>query len=200
MTATSRMHLQTAAVVVIVVVLASVDWALAPAKASSWMVAIGAALGIGLVVTLMGRVRSFDDYSSSERGFLTASIVGAGLILAVSLLRHVANATGFSGGEFVDRGIGVGSGLLMLLLGNTMPKVLGPLTAKRCAPAQVQSLQRVAGWVFVLDGFVCIVASLALPVRVWPDVLMIATLLALLIVAIRFAWAFMVPRRSQPSI
>ena len=81
-----------------------------------------------------------------------------------------------------------------------MPKVLGPLTAKRCAPAQVQSLQRVAGWVFVLDGLVCIVASLALPVRVWPDVLMIATVAALLIVAIRFASAFMAPRRSQTSI
>jgi hypothetical protein len=199
MTATSRIHLRAALVAAIVTGLAVVDWAMTPAKAAFWMVAIGTAFGIWLVVTLMGRARSFEEYSTSERAFLSTSIIAAGALLAAGLLRHLANAMGFADGDLLDRGLGVGSGMILLLLGNTMPKVLAPLTAKRCAPAQVQSIQRFSGWAFVLDGLVCIVASLALPVSRGQDVAMIATMLALLVIAIRYAWAFLAPARTSQT-
>ena len=41
-----------------------------------------AAFGIWLVVAAMGRARSFDDYSTSERKFLLGSVFAAGAILA----------------------------------------------------------------------------------------------------------------------
>lgn len=199
MTASSRIHLQAAAVAVIVSGLAAADWALAPAKASSWMIAIATGFGIWIVVALMGRVRSFEDYSASERDYLRTSIIAAGVILAIALSRTLAGAIGISGGEFFDRGLGVLSGLVLLLLGNMMPKVLAPLTANRCAPAQVIAIQRFSGWIFVLDGIVCIFASLALPLDLGQDVSMIATIVTLLLVAVRYAWAFAAPARSSTT-
>ena len=199
MTASSRIHLVTASVATIVTALALSDWAIAPAKASSWMIAIATALGIWIVVTVMGRIRSFEDYSASELSHLRTSIIAAGVILAVSLSRTWANAIGISGGEFMDRGLGVLSGLVLVLLGNMMPKVLAPLTAKRCAPSQVIAIQRFSGWLFVLDGIICIFASLALPLSQGQDVSMIATIVTLLLVAIRYAWAFAAPARSSTT-
>lgn len=199
MTASSRIHLVAASVATIVTALALFDWALAPAKASSWIVAIATGFGIWIVVALMGRVRRFEDYSASELSYLRTSIVSAGVILAVALSRTWANAVGISGGEFFDRGLGVLSGVVLLLLGNMMPKVLAPLTAKRCAPSQVIAIQRFSGWVFVLDGIICIVASLVLPLSQGQDVSMIATIVTLLLVALRYAWAFAAPPRSSST-
>ena len=199
MTASSRIHMQAAVVAVIVSGLAAADWALAPAKASSWMIAIATGIGIWIVVALMGRVRSFEDYSASERDYLRTSIIAAGVILAIALSRTLAGAIGINGGEFFDRGLGVLSGLVLLLLGNMMPKVLAPLTAKRCAPSQVIAIQRFSGWIFVLDGIVCIIASLALPLGLGQDVSMIATIVTLLLVAVRYAWAFAAPARSSTT-
>jgi len=200
MTVSSRMHLLVAAMVFIVAGLAIGDWLLLPEKSTKWMIAIATVLGIWLVVALMGRARSYEEYSVSERKFLMTSIVAGGLILAVSLGRHMANALGFVGGEPLDRAIGVGAGMVLLLLGNTMPKILGPLTAKRCAPAHVQSIQRFAGWVFVLDGLFCIAGSLFLPLDTSINWTMIATATALLLVAARYAWAFLAPSaRSSPT-
>jgi hypothetical protein len=197
MTASSRIHLVAASVATLVAALAAADWALAPAKASSWMIAIATGLGIWIVVALMGRARSFEDYSPSERSHLTTSIIAAGVILVVALSRTWASAIGISGGEFFDRGLGVLSGLVLLLLGNMMPKILAPLTAKRCAPSQVIAIQRFSGWAFVLDGLVCIIASLVLPLSEGQDVSMIATIVTLLLVAVRYAWAF--AARTRPS-
>jgi hypothetical protein len=199
MTASSRIHLVAAGVATIVTALAATDWALAPAKAQSWMIAIATALGIWIVVALMGRVRSFEEYSPSELSYLRTSIIAAGVILAVALSRTWANAIGISGGEFFDRGVGVLSGLVLLLLGNMMPKVLAPLAAKRCAPSQVIAIQRFSGWIFVLDGIVCIIASLALPLSQGQNISMIATIVTLLLVAVRYAWAFAAPARSSTT-
>jgi hypothetical protein len=200
MTNAQRIHAEVALVALTVAALAVVDWVLLPARASSWMIAIGTALGMWLVITLIGRARSFNDYSPAERNFLMASIAGGGLLLAASLLRHAANALGFSGGEPLDRALGVGGGLLLLLLGNTMPKILSPLTAKRCVPAQVQSLQRFAGWAFVLAGTVVIVLSLILPLDVARNWSMIATASTLVIVVLRYVWAFLaLSARSSPT-
>jgi len=190
MTATSRMHLLVAAVVSVVIAFAVADWILMPAKSGTWLIAIGTALGMWLVVTMIGRARSFEEYSASERSFLSTSIVAAGVILSAALLRHMLTSFGVSDSEPFDRAIGVGIGVTLVLLGNTTPKILAPLTAKRCAPSVVQSVQRFAGWVFVLDGFICIAAALFLPVGEGRDLYTIATGIALALVLSRYAWAF----------
>lgn len=191
MTAASRMHLLVAAVVSLVVGLAVMDWVLMPAKSTTWMIAIGTAFGMWLFITGIGRARSFNGYSSSELSFLMASVVAAGVILSAALLRHMLTNAGFVYGEPLDRAIGVGIGVTLLLIGNTTPKILAPLTAKRCAPALVQSVQRFAGWIFVIDGLICIAASLFMPVDQGRDLYTITTAVALALVLARYAVAFL---------
>jgi hypothetical protein len=200
MTISQRLHAQVALVALLVVGLAATGWIIAPAKAAFWMLAVGTMAGIWLVVAVIGRVRPFADQSAAERGLLTASVIAAGLILAVSLGKAIAALLGFDGGELIDRALGVGTGAVLLVIGNTIPKVLRPLTAKRCSPTQVQSIQRFAGWVFALAGLVSIAAWLFRPVAQAPDWMMYAVLSAIVLVALRHAWAFIAPAttRSPP--
>lgn len=201
MTVTQRLHTRVAFVVLIVVGIAAADWVLQPAKAQFWSIAIATALVMWLVVAAMGRARSFEDYSDSERRFLLANVIAAGLILSAALLKHMSDALGFAAGDISDRVVGIGSGLVLVVMGNTLPKVLAPLTAKRCGPSTVQSIQRLAGWTLVLAG----IASIAMWVTLPPDTAltwsMIATGTAVALIVLRCAWAILGPRtRSSPTV
>jgi len=77
-----------------------------------------------------------------------------------------------------------------------MPKVLSPLTATRCAPSQVQAIQRFTGWLFVLAGLASIASWLFLPIEQAQTWSMIATAAAVILVVLRNAWAFVA--RSSP--
>ena len=196
MTISQRMHAQVALVVLIVVGLAAAGWVLIPAKAITSMVAISTMAAIWFVVAFIGFARPFAEQSASERRFLAASVAAAGAILAVSLGKKIADAFGLFGGVEIERALGIGAGVLLVLLGNTMPKVLSPLTAKRCAPSQVQAIQRFTGWLFVLAGLASIASWLFQPIeqaQIWS---MIATAAALVLVVLRNAWAFVA--RSSP--
>ncbi len=200
MTISQRLHAQVAVVALLVVALAAAVWIVIPAKATTSVIAVATMAVIWLVVAIIGRARPFADQGSAERGLFTASVIAAGLILAASLARVLAASLGFDGGATADRALGVGTGTILMVIGNSIPKVLRPLTAKRCAPAQVQSIQRLSGWVFSIAGLVYALVWLFAPVVEAPDWGMLAALSAVVIVALRHAWAFIMPstRRSSP--
>jgi len=193
MTVSQRLHGQVALVVLLVSALAATGWFLVPAKANTWMIGLATMAGIWIVVTAIGMARPFAEHSVSERRYLLLSVSAAGAIIAAALLKKLVLGLGLDDGMVTDRAVGIGSGLVLLLLGNTLPKVLSPLAAKRCAASQVQSIQRFAGWSFVLAGFVCIGAWLIAPIDQAGDWSMIATATALALVLLRYAWAFMAP-------
>jgi hypothetical protein len=199
MTVAVRLHAQVALVVLAVVGLASAGWIFVPAKSATWLIAMASMAVIWLIVALVGWARPFAEHSTSERRFLVTSVAAAGLVFALALARVLAKTQGFDGGELIDRGAGVAVGLILVLLGNTLPKILTPLTAKRCAPAQVVSIQRLAGWVFVLAGLLYAAAWAFLPIvqaQAWSDWPVMA---AVAIVIARYAWAFIGPSSSRSS-
>lgn len=200
MSASQRINLLVALMTLLVVSLAVAGWLLQPAGATIWFSAVGTIAAIWLILIGLGAVRSFDTYGAAEVDFLQTSVLAAGALLVAALAAKLGAALGYGGGEFGDRALGVCTGAALAVLGNKLPKVLTPLAAKRCAPAQVQSLQRFTGAAFFLDGLVCASSALLLPIGKLQDWILIATLAAMLAVALRYAWAiFLPPGRSAST-
>jgi hypothetical protein len=193
MTISGRIHAQVALVALLVVGLAVADWILMPEKAVLWIVAIGTMAAAWIVVAFIGRARPFAEHSASERAFIVTSVIVAGLMLAADLGKDLAKFLGFDGGTALERWMGVAIGAFLVVLGNVLPKVLSPLTAKRCAPAQVQSIQRLAGWTFVIAGLACIAVWLLLPIEQARSLELYVVMSAAAIVIARYAWAFIAP-------
>jgi len=195
MTISQRLHAQVAIVALLVAALAAAVWIMVPAKAVTSLIAVATMAAIWLVVALIGWSRPFANQSSAERGLFTVSVIAAGLMLAAALAKVLAPSLGFDGGTTVDRVLGVGMGAILLVIGNSIPKVLSPLTAKRCAPAQVQSIRRLSGWVFSIAGLVYALLWLFAPIAEAADWAMLAAFSAVVIVALQISpsWTTCVP-------
>jgi hypothetical protein len=197
MTISQRLHAQVALVALLVAALAVTGWMLAPAKALTWLIGSAAMACIWLVVAIVGRVRPFADQSAAERGLFTVSAIAGGLILAAALGKTLAAALGYDGGETLDRAIGVGTGVVLLVVGNAVPKTLGPLTANRCTPEQTQALQRFSGWTFAVSGLAYAAAWLFAPIDVARDWAVFIVAAGLAIAVVRHALALLTPARMS---
>jgi hypothetical protein len=188
---------QIAPVALIVAALGAADLYVMPQHARTWLIGIGAMAAAWLVAIVVGFVSP--TRTDSEQRFLALSVMLAGLLIAVSLGTALAGAYGFGGAALRDRALGVAMGLVLVAMGNMVPKVLGPLTAKRCSSARTQSLQRFTGWIFTLAGL----AYAGVWVFLAPaEAAAIATPVcaaAVALVLLRWGWAFLSPRRDAPS-
>ncbi len=106
--------------------------------------------GWALVALIARRRRRSGRPEEESSGWIALG----GLIIGVSLAAEVAKSVGGLGETTAQRAVGVAMGVFLVVVGNAMPKILTPLTRQRCDPASVQSLQRFAGWAFVLAGLV----------------------------------------------
>lgn len=187
MTLSQRTHAQIAPVALLVAGLAAADWYVAPNHALKWIVGIATMAVVWLVVILMQR--STATQTDSERRVLVRSAVMAGLMLAVALGAALLDATGFKDGMVQARAPGIVIGLMLVVIGNMVPKAVGPLAAKRCSPAQTQSLQRFTGWAFTLAGLAYTAVWIFAPVPQAENVSALVCAGAVLLVIGRWAWA-----------
>ena len=126
-------------------------------------------------------------------------LLSAGLFLIVTLLLVLAQRAELIGPDIKERGMGVLIGLYFIVIGNYMPKTLGPPTGERCTTTGKQALQRFSGWVFVLMGLGYAFAWLVLPVDQAGTVGKFVVAPAVVLVAGRMAWLYFTCKRVQPS-
>ena len=93
------------------------------------------------------------DLSTALIGLSTLAVMGVALAGEFELIDH----------ELAKRGVGAGLALLLLLLGNQLPKLVLPLAARGETPALVLAAERFAAMVLVGAGL----ASLAVWIW-WP--------------------------------
>jgi hypothetical protein len=189
---------QIAPIALVVAALGAADLYFMPQHALTWSIGMGAMAAVWIVAIFAGRASS--ARTDSDRSFLFLSVALAGLMIAVSLGVPLAGAFGIGGSTLRDRALGIVLGLMLVVMGNMVPKVLGPLTAKRCSSARTQSLQRFTGWIFTLAGLAYVGVWILLPV---PEADAIATPLcaaAVVLVLLRWGWAFVSPRRDAPPV
>ena len=92
--------------------------------------------------------------NNAKKSPIRNAFFGAGLILAIALAVRLLNREGLVAEHAAERILGVVMGSVLMITGNAIPKNLKPLSSMRCDPATVQSVQRAAGRIFVLAGFI----------------------------------------------
>ena len=187
-------------VLLLVVGLGGWMWYLQPVHAVKWAVTmfmLPAAWGVLEFAKKMGARRL-----SAERSQLTlkGALMGAGLILMISLGVSLASTYGIIDGSASKRAMGVVLGLVLVVYANSIPKILTPLTAGKCDPAREQSFQRFAGWTFVLSGLAYSISWLLLPVETARTVAMLFVAAGVLLVGVRLLSSVMRHSRAQPPV
>ncbi len=192
-----QFHTIIAALTVLVVGLGAANWYLKPEGAVAWAIGMASMPVIWGIVTYLLRRRPLAEYGEAERRFFIASVASAGLILAGAMGIQLFGAISEVELELTRRVWGVAVGVFLIVIGNVMPKILTPLAALRCEAKRAQSLQRFAGWSFLLAGLGYVAAWLILPVNHADIVATLSCLAAVVAVAVRCGWVFTVSRNAS---
>jgi hypothetical protein len=114
---------------------------------------------------------------------IRTGIVFAASIMAAALAARLAHALGAVDDIDLSRRLPmVIIGAYFVFVGNALPKTLTPLSALRCDPTTAQSVQRLAGWTWVLSGLVVAGVWLTLPVNLAQLLSMVAIVGSVLVV------------------
>lgn len=96
-----------------------------------------------------------DDATLRARKSIRGALILAGIQIAGALLLTVANKLGWIDSEATTRGVMVLIGLMLVVVGNAMPKQPeGPPEQTAGQVAARQSILRVGGWALTLGGLV----------------------------------------------
>jgi len=89
---------------------------------------------------------------SRVRKEIVSAIILAGLILLGSISASMAKEFGMIDAELSKRIVGIIIGIVLIVMGNYMPKKLVALGDTNCSHTKSQSIQRFMGWTFVIAG------------------------------------------------
>jgi hypothetical protein len=171
------------------------NWYLLPDRAGASVAALAVLAGMAAALAITPRLASRSaDEAAGRRAVdtVSASVVFGALIMAIPLGAKAAVALGTL--DRADRVTPVTMALVgafLMFTGNSIPKMLTPLSALRCDPAQVQAFQRLTGWTWVLAGLGFAVSWLALPADIAQPVsvtLIAAAILVVLTQIVRLRW------------
>lgn len=180
-------------------------WYFRPERAAPWLAAMGVlTVGWGVHALLSRRVasrRGKNAGSDLDTGpeQIRQAITMAGLILLVPLALTLGTELGFLG-ETVrkaisTRAVGVIIGAILAVYGNAIPKMLTPVSLRRCEPS---GAQRFTGWVFALAGVFYALAWLALPVVTARAVSFLIAAGGVLLVLLRLLQSVVKRRHAPP--
>ena len=136
----------------LVVGLGAALWLQRPELSSSWAVSILFLPGAWLAVLLVDKACAGRATRLRTRQELIRAIACAGAVLALSLGAAWAKELSLVNGDMTKRFVGVMLGVVLILMGNVMPKKLAPLDIQRGRAAKTQATQRFVGWLFVVAG------------------------------------------------
>ena len=159
--------------------LAAANWYFEPAKVAGWTTVLVTVAGIALVLWLlpwgMEKAAEANGWNSALRNgvdSIRGAVVFASLMLMARLGPNLAESLELVGPDALDefgrRGTMVLTGLFFVFTGNSVPKIMTPLSAchSEAEAAKAQAVQRFLGWTWVLMGFGFAIPWLVLPVDI----------------------------------
>jgi hypothetical protein len=170
------------------------NWYLRPQSAGSWFVVL--LVLIAMTLALVAVSREPKEEAARRDAGVRRGIVTAGLILVISLGAKLAATLGaVYHGDIALRATMAITGAFLAVTGNAIPKTLTPLAALHCDPAKVQTIQRLAGWIWVLAGLAVAIAWLTLPVNLAEAMSFLLLPSAIFVTVGQVVWL----RRAKPS-
>ncbi|PHS27424.1 MAG: hypothetical protein COA84_04435 [Robiginitomaculum sp.] len=186
---TRTFHTLIALTVLVNVALGITNWVITPQYAWRWFAGIMYMPSMWIFVIWALNRRPLSQYSITERRFFIVSVLSASLLIFLAFSLRVIEHFDVFNMAAIDRAWGIGIGLFLAALGNTLPKVLGPLSAKQCAGSEKQSVQRFAGWAFALAGLMYAVLWMFASIKLADAISIYIVMAALALVVLRYLWA-----------
>ena len=90
--------------------------------------------------------------------------------------------------------------ILLVVIGNMIPKSAEPLSGGCCEPSREQSLRRFTGWTFVFAGLGFSTVWLFAPIEVASTVSIYIIIASFLLVIVPFVWSVIKRKRLQPPV
>lgn len=166
----------TLAIIMIVAILAVCSWYFQPDAAWVWLRAILFLPVLWVCMTLFKqwalriqtprpRDESVRRYSEAAGRFFLLLIAAVGVLQAMSLSFKLSAILGLDAGpEFPGRIKILGVGIVSVLIGNTLPKILTPQSLLTEGGAlRIARARRFVGWTWVLLGLATVLVSIFLP-------------------------------------
>lgn len=142
------------------------NWYLQPDRALVWAVVMLLFGCMTWALRVDSRRRQNAGYGQRSSQSIQAGVLTAGLIMALCLGGVLAKKLGVAGDSNLSwRGTMIILGIFFAVTGNSIPKVLPPLSAARYDAASVQACRRAVGWTWVLTGLGFTACWLLLPVE-----------------------------------
>ena len=144
------------------------NWYMNPEAALAWTAALAmfAVMIAALRLSRMG-VRDSPAKPTAVPGLnrIPTAVVFAAVMMGIPLALTLARSYGLVDGsdEAGRRSSGALIGVLLVMIGNSMPKNLPPLSSG-CDGARQQEFHRLAGWTWVLCGLASAIGWLVLPI------------------------------------
>jgi hypothetical protein len=161
--ATSIYHRLAPLTMGLVIATGAANWYLKPDAGAAWALGMFFLPAVWLLLFFTKRFGKSGDAPTKITSQIYGAMTGAGLLLMLAMCLPLAeNMWGLSDAA-QDRMTGVAMGLVLVVMGNYLPKRLQPLSQEQCDPAKVQASHRFAGWSLVLGGLLYVFAWLILP-------------------------------------
>jgi hypothetical protein len=150
------------------IVLVLANWYAKPDAALAWTAVL--AMYVVMVAALRVSRRAVRDSTPMATAVpgldrIPTAVVFAALMMGIPLALTLARSYGLiDGSDAGRRSAGVLMAALIVMIGNSMPKNLPPLSSLRSDGARQQAFQRRAGWTWVLCGLASAIGWLALPI------------------------------------
>ena len=151
------------------ILLALANWNARSDAAWAWAAAI--VMFVVMVIALYGAQRAVRRSSGDAASIRTvASVTGAVVFGALMMVIPLAVALAHAYGVVDDPDSGrratmIIFGAYLVAFGNSLPRMLPPVSSMQCSSARVQAFQRQSGWTWVLCGLGFTTAWLALPLE-----------------------------------
>lgn len=143
-----------------------------------------------------------DWLTSKHRHEILFAIILASLLLLGAMIATVAKQLELLDGDTIKRIIGINTGLMLIVLGNYMPKK-NQSTAGQCgcvSKSAPNAVQRFMGWTFVLGGLLYTGAWITLDLDQAPVAIMFAFPTAIAIIfATRFSYLRFAGTKNIPT-
>ena len=185
------------------IVLALANWNARPDAAWAWAAAI--ATFVVMIAVRHGSQRALRRSAGdapSVRSFasVTSAVVFGALMMVIPLAVTLAHVYGLvDDPDSGRRATMIIFGAYFAAFGNTLPRMLPPVSSMQCNAARVQAFQRLAGWTWVLCGLGFATAWLALPIDAAEPV-SLALMAAAMIVTIVQLLRLRKPRPHAPGL
>ena len=152
-----------AAAAMAAIILAIFSWMAEPARGVMW-----AGLIAGLFVAAVSPLLIFRKRTESAavtRKNIERGLFGALLMFVGVLGLDLAAETGAIDYAASKRVGGVIIGVVLAISGNILPKIVTPLSLRKCDDSRAKATERFAGWAFVLAGIAYAAIWLVAPIK-----------------------------------